>query len=455
MRKLVALRASVVGSTAMLLLIPFSSSNFITSVAGADPAPSASPAQLAVDQLPGELVEAIGRDLKISPAEYLNRAAKAQELGTYAREFRAERPESFAGAWMGQDGHPIVAVTSNEAAQIAARAGYQTRIAPISADGLERSLAELNRWISAMPREAATSVNSIAIDVLNSQLVVDIANSPAGHMLNLPTLLANVKVILSPGGGGANERTPMGGDTYVTARQALKDTPMAEIGVCSFGFNASDAAGRAINVTAGHCDPNAQGGGVNAPVFVPDPRDLDKSPEAGMFTHSTLGDPATGLDYALIELNSRAVRNGLDRPTVRGAGGTTLTITGTAAPVVGAPVCKSGQTSTFTCGVVAADRVETQLFTEDGTSRLVRGFASTACTLAGDSGGAIVTGTLALGITSGSNASTAPNCVEANLVLAPDGGTASLGIPIREIIANANSTGSASGLVIRTSQSPA
>ncbi|RZL73810.1 MAG: protease, partial [Rhodococcus sp. (in: high G+C Gram-positive bacteria)] len=130
-------------------------------------------------------------------------------------------------------------------------------------------------------------------------------------------------------------------------------------------------------------------------------------------------------------------------PTVRGANGSTVTVTGTASPVIGAPVCKSGQSSSFTCGVVAADRVETQLFMEDGTSRTVRGFASTACTLAGDSGGAIVTGTLALGITSGSNSGGAPDCTEANLALAQFGGTASLGIPIDQVT-------SATGATVRT-----
>jgi hypothetical protein len=95
--------------------------------------------------------------------------------------------------------------------------------------------------------------------------------------------------------------------------------------------------------------------------------------------------------------------------------------------------------------VVAADHVETQLFMADGSNRVINGFAGTACTLAGDSGGAIVTGTLALGITSGSNASGAPNCTEANLVLAPEGGTANLGIPVADIVAAAGS-----GLQVRT-----
>jgi hypothetical protein len=454
MRTFVALRAAVVGSTAMLLLVPLSTSSSLTAVAGAEPA--AQLTQLTAEQLPGELVDAVTRDLGISATEYLSRAAKAQQLGSYAREFRAAHPNAYAGAWMGQDGKGVVAVTSNEAAQIAAQAGYETQISPISADGLERSLTELNRWISGLPREAAGQVNSVAVDLLNNQIVLDIVNTPAGHVLNLPTLLANIKVILSPGGGGPVDPRPMGGDTYISSKLAIRDTPLARVTVCSFGFNAVDAGGRALNISAGHCDPNVGTSG-NAPVYVPDLHNIDNSAEVGTFAHSTLGNPVNGLDYSLIALNDYAKQSGFDQPNVRGANGTTVTVTGTAAPVVGAPVCKSGQSSTFTCGVVVADRVETQLFTEDGTSRVVRGFATTACTLAGDSGGAIVSGTLAMGITSGSNSSSAPSCTQANLTLAQDGGTASLGIPIRDIIADVNATaagGLGAGLEVRTSVNP-
>jgi hypothetical protein len=102
---------------------------------------------------------------------------------------------------------------------------------------------------------------------------------------------------------------------------------------------------------------------------------------------------------------------------------------------------------------VVADRVETQLYTTDGASKTVRGFASSACTLGGDSGGAIVTGTLALGITSGSNAADAPDCKDANIDLAQYGGTASLGIPIRSILSDINAHsggGLGAGIAVRT-----
>ncbi|WP_454199807.1 S1 family peptidase [Nocardia sp. Marseille-Q1738] len=447
MRKLVARRAAVkaVAIASTVLLAPL----FGTTAASAVPE---APAQLGVDNLPPELVQAIARDLKMTPTEYLDRAARAQQLRDYARDFRSERPDSYAGAWIGADGKPVVAVTSLDAAKIAAADGYQTSLAPVSADSLENSLVQLNQWITGLPREISQGINSVAIDFLNSQLVLSVANTPAGHLLNLPTLLANIKVILSPNGGGPVERRPMGGDTYISTPGSLQDASLRAVDVCSFGFNSIDASGNALNISAGHCDPNVGKGNQEATVYYPNVRDIPASPELGTFVHASLGGPAA-LDYSVIKLNERAVRAGMDQPTVRGANGTTLWITGTADPITGAPVCKSGQSSTFTCGFVVADRVETQLYTAEGESKTVRGFASSACTLGGDSGGAIVSGTLALGITSGSNAADAPNCNEANIGLAQYGGTASLGIPIRAILADIDASsggGIGSGIAVRT-----
>ncbi|MFC9996432.1 S1 family peptidase [Nocardia sp. NPDC127526] len=443
MRKFMARRATVIGFAAAVLAGPL-----LTTA----PATAESPNQLAAENLPAELAQAIERDLRMTPVEYLDRAAKAQQLQDYAKEFRTERPEEFAGAWMGADGKPVLAVTSLDAARVVAEDGYQTRLAPINADGLEGSLDQLNKWIGGLPREISGAINSVAIDFLNSQLVVNVANTPGGHLLNLPTLIANIKVILSPDAGGPIERRPMGGDTYISAPTSLGDSSLQSVDVCSFGFNATDASGNALNISAGHCNPNLGKANDRASVYLPDVKNLIASPQVGTFVHSQVGGGAA-LDYSVIELNADAVAAGMDQPSVRGANGTTLAITGIANPITGAPVCKSGQSSTFTCGFVIADRVETQLYTSEGQSKTVRGFASSACTLGGDSGGAIVSGTLALGITSGSNAADAPNCNEANAVMAQYGGTATLGIPIRAILADieANSGGGlGNGIQVRT-----
>ncbi|MFI5781086.1 S1 family peptidase [Nocardia sp. NPDC051570] len=447
MRKMPARRATVKAAA-----VAFASTVLLGPLFAAPAQASPVPTQPTADQLPPELAQAISRDLKMTPTEYLDRAAQAQQLRDYARQFRAERPDEFAGAWLGPDGKPIMAVTSLDAARIAATDGYQTRLAPISANSLETSLDQLAQWIGGLPRDLSSAINSVAVDFLNSQLVVSVANTPAGHVLNLPTLIANIKVVLSPNGGGPVERRPMGGDTYISAPTSLEDEALKSVDVCSFGFNSVDSAGNALNISAGHCDPNIGKGNEQADVWVPNVHDIKASPHVGSFVRAQLGG-RSGLDYSVIKLNDRAVKAGMDQPSVRGANGTTLTVTGVADPIVGAPVCKSGQSSTFTCGFVVADRVETQLYTADGESKTVRGFASSACTLGGDSGGAIVSGTLALGITSGSNAADAPDCGEANVGLAQYGGTASLGIPVRAILddIDANSDGGlGSGITVRT-----
>lgn len=420
---MLARRAAVLSASAVLLLSPFG--------ATASAQPADAPTQLGAHELPAELVEAIDRDLQMTPQEYLDRAATAQQLSSYASTFRADHPDAFAGAWIGEDGEEIVAVTSSDAADAARQDGYTTRMAPVSAAGLEQGLSDVNTWIATLPRELSSQINSAAIDFLNNRIVIDVVNSPIGRALNLPTIVAGVKVVLSPGSGGPVDGRPMGGDTYVTTAGPLRETPTDRIGVCSFGFNGTDADGSAVNISAGHCNPEQ---GTASSVYLPDRENIDASEEIGRFDRSAVGSAAGGLDYSVIALNDKGVAAGLDRPTVRGANGTTLDITGTARPVVGAPICKSGQSSSFTCGLVVADTVETQLLMEDGTSRTVRGFAGTACTLAGDSRGAIVTGSLALGVTSGSNASMAPNCTEANLVLSTEGGTANLGIPVVDIL---------------------
>ncbi|MDG8247676.1 hypothetical protein OK843_11200, partial [Streptococcus pneumoniae] len=69
------------------------------SAAVATAAPTLSgPTQLPADRLPAELVAAVQRDLHLSPQEYLDRAAAAQQLRSYADDFRQQNPADFAGA---------------------------------------------------------------------------------------------------------------------------------------------------------------------------------------------------------------------------------------------------------------------------------------------------------------------------------------------------------------------
>src|SRR6478735_12126826 len=139
MRKWTALRAAVAASALTLILGTTVSVSDLASTASAEPtAPIA---------MPTELVEAISRDLHLTAEQYLERSAQAQELGTYARDFRGMWPNEFTGAWLNPDGHAVIGVTSDTAAAHAARDGYQTRMMPISANDLDRNVGVLNRHI--------------------------------------------------------------------------------------------------------------------------------------------------------------------------------------------------------------------------------------------------------------------------------------------------------------------
>ncbi|SEM08759.1 Ig-like domain repeat protein [Rhodococcus maanshanensis] len=149
---------------------------------------------------------------------------------------------------------------------------------------------------------------------------------------------------------------------------------------CSFGFNGTDGAGNAVNITAGHCD-FSRGGSPR--VFV-----------GGSYVGAFEKVAFEGFDYGLIRIDAR---NRFENNFVSTYGGAPVRITGTADPVVGAPVCKSGEITGFTCGKITA--VDVSMNSGPRGARVPNAFAAKVCSIPGDSGGAIVTGTKALGIT--------------------------------------------------------
>ncbi|MFM1730756.1 S1 family peptidase [Prescottella soli] len=370
--------------------------------------PGTGQAAPSADRLPAGLVAAIQRDLHLTPQEYLERADAAQQVAGYASDLRRVDPGAFGGARLDLDGVPTVAVTSPEAAARVVAAGYRAEFVPSPIDAPEGTPVQPNR------------------------------------RSNTPMSVPRFEV--------ASGTDPIGGDAYITTVEPIATA--RSFMVCSFGFTAADSAGTPLALSAGHCDPSrATAGTANAAaVYAPNRTDIPNSPRVGEFARSGIGSAGGGLDYSVIRLTPEAAAGGLGKPTVRGADGDVLTITGTAVPVAGAPVCKSGQRSGYTCGTVQAAAYTTDLFGNSGESWSVHGFTHDACTLAGDSGGAIITGTRALGITSGSTVADAAGCTQAVAA----GGVLSFGIPVRDILAqvNGSSCAAGSGIAVRTAANP-
>ncbi|UAJ80551.1 cell wall-binding repeat-containing protein [Leifsonia sp. ZF2019] len=174
---------------------------------------------------------------------------------------------------------------------------------------------------------------------------------------------------------------------------------------CSVGFNGNGPGGAAQYVTAGHCKIGTPQSAINQIV--------QTAPgQSGPFG-ATIGSMVEGsFQYGGGVDSGRIAVTGSGVAPVPGvstwAGGTgspsaaPLTVRGDTTGVVGAAVCKSGSTTGWTCGhILAVDQLV------DVDDQEVNAILTDACVLEGDSGGAAVVGSYALGVTSASSYTTA------------------------------------------------
>ncbi|WP_426938853.1 S1 family peptidase [Pseudarthrobacter sp. S3] len=181
--------------------------------------------------------------------------------------------------------------------------------------------------------------------------------------------------------------------------------------ICSTGFSAFDSAGLPAVLTAGHC--SADGDAETATLqFQGVPAGL-----LGKFGFSQFGgpgnstvlhplDPANpgnvGTDIAVIE-ELRADLDPLPAASTWGdpsEPGPDVKIIGTAAPVVGQPVCRSGRTSAWSCGTIdeVGIYVVRGITSAPADLRAFNGFLSfDVQSSGGDSGGPWVSGNYAVG----------------------------------------------------------
>ncbi|WP_068154513.1 S1 family peptidase [Rhodococcus phenolicus] len=400
MRRSFARRAAVIGSAALLLLGP--------AVALAQ----AEPADKPVD-LPTELVDALARDLGISPERFVTDADRSQELAQFAATAREKFSDVFAGVWLDEQGTPTVGLTEGEGHDAARDAaedeGFTVRPAERSEGELEGLSKQLNDWLDTQPPAIADLVRGIAIDVVNNDVVVRAADV-AG--LQLPDALQGARVLLAPAtlepellklepiAGLASPDSLFGGDAYAAfgAGTGLR---------CSLGFNGVDGSNRPVNITAGHCDPNRAQAGTQYASEVFQVIGDGLGQRVGTFEKTILD----RRDYALIRPTAEA-RGRFENNGVRVPYAAPLPVTGVAEPVVGAPVCKSGVRTGYSCGVVTGANQSVEI----GHRVLDSGFSTNLCALQGDSGGTLVSGTLALGISSASNVGQYQMCEIAGVV---------------------------------------
>ncbi|MGW4088581.1 trypsin-like serine protease [Nocardia sp. NPDC004750] len=363
--------------------------------------------------LPAELVAAVTRDLKISPDEYLHRAELAQQVAAFATTAQRQYPAVFGGSWLDDAGKAVVALAqgpgADEAKKAAESAGFEVRNVAKSEAALRGEKSAFERWLEGQPESVRSLVRGAVVDTVNNAIAVRV--DQVG--LPMPNFIDPARVIVMAPPVAGEQGTLQAGDIAGDARGALAggDGYASVAGRsslrCSLGFNGTDRNGNTVNITAGHCNPDIPSAGSGNAAGVYDINGDRLGAQLGVFQKSVLGEQ----DYSIIRINDQA-KDRFANNGVRAPGAAPIPVEGVATPVVGAPVCKSGARTGFSCGVVNAVDQTVQV----GARELTQSFSANICALPGDSGGPIVTGRLALGISSASSVADYPICEIPNLI---------------------------------------
>lgn len=313
--------------------------------------------------LPSGQLRALERDLGLDPAEVDDRLALDAATATVERALSGELGAVYAGTWVDADaGAPVVAVTDPAAVADVEAAGATAVV-------VDRSQAELDD-VAAQLDAARTpdAVQAWYVDVTTNEVVVEALDPAAAEAFVAASgtdgSAVRTEVVDAPYEPVADVR---GGDRYIS-----RDPGGWSGSACSIGFAVQGGF-----VTAGHC------GAAGKEVLT--------AGWARMGTVQAASFP--GHDYAWVRVDA-----GFSPvPRVNDYAGGTVGVAGSVEAPVGASVCRSGATTGWRCGVIEQKNITVNYGT--GTvSGLARG---SACAEGGDSGGSVVSGDQAQGVTSG------------------------------------------------------
>ncbi|TAP41110.1 S1 family peptidase [Arthrobacter sp. S39] len=379
------------------------------------------------------LAEAVSRDLGLTPEEF-NAAGELGRQAAAAAEALSGVP-GYTGTRL-QDGRILVSGSGPElearVAELAASTPSLTLEppAPEAADGTpgtELAVSEQQLFQAYVREVGPQGLQAVAYS--DGKFVIraggtNAAESTTGRMVpgkgspaaaekvsaeDFVARFANVK--LDAGTDLAPEADLVGGQGY-----------FADTGeICSTGFSAFDPAGLPSVLTAGHCsdDGAAEQASLEFPAWT-------AAGPLGTFGFSQFGGPGNtsivgdednpanvGTDVAVIGsiaagLEPQPVASTWNDPSQTGPD---VKIIGTAAPVEGQPVCRSGRTSAWSCGTID----EVGIYVVQGRSgnpadlRAFSGFLSFAVqSSGGDSGGPWLSGNYAVGIHAAGEGAGAP-----------------------------------------------
>lgn len=322
----------------------------------ASAAPASETPEAALDGVDPGLLDALAAELGTDAEgaeEVLVLQGDAAEVSEVLSEGTAE---GYAGSWLEESTGTVFAAVTTPEAEAAALAAGAT---PVAA---ERSIADLEEVVDDLAAtEVPDNVGSWWVDVESNTVVVDVVDDG----------VADAEEFVADAG------VPQDAISYATGVEAPETLASIRGGMAYYIGSGRCSVGFAVQggfVTAGHC------GSVGA------------STTYGTFQGSSF----PGDDYAWVSTPGHDPVG-----QVEDYSGGTVAVTGSTSAAVGATVCRSGSTTGWSCGQVQAYNA-TVSYAEGTVTGLIR---TSVCAEPGDSGGSLLAGNQAQGVTSGGSGS--------------------------------------------------
>ncbi len=314
-----------------------------------------------------EAVDAAARDLGVSAARAAEKLAAQGRAAALAADLTAALGDRAAGTHLDGADRLVVAVT-DEAAAAEARGGRDREGRPTAWPRLEQAAA----WSGTRRPWASRSA-----DVTTNGLVVEVPEGTDASAFVAAAQATGVPVTVRSVPEAVRTYAYYGGEALL----------LGGGGRCSAGFISQARSGNQYVITAGHCN---SGGTAR-----------DESGAAiGAFAAASF----PGNDYAAVRINSPSSLGSQGAVATsgiiygQGAGESGIVdITSAGRVPVGSTVCRAGSTTGYFCGTVQGYN-STVRYAEGSVGGLTR---TTVCAEPGDSGGALIAGSQAQGVTSG------------------------------------------------------
>ncbi|MEI7029380.1 S1 family peptidase [Streptomyces pratensis] len=322
-----------------------------------------------------EMVQALAESLGVSEKAAVARLDREARQQDRFAELRKDRVDTL-GAFFAADGSLVVNAADAEAAEQVRAAGLKVRVPERGEAALDRIKAQLD---AKAVRSAPAGVSAWSVDLASDTVTVEVNGaSDAATRAFLKAAKSN----------GDAVRVVEGRTKLETQAVVPPGSRMTFDGyLCSVGYGATDRSGNQVLVTAGHCVEDLPALSYNGSRFA-----------TATHTRFALGARSVDMGIAAVDSDDSI---GLDVTTYGKAGA--VPVRGSKRAPSGAALCKSGQTTGWTCGKVGSYNVSVTYTDQNGgPDTVVTGLASSSvCTQGGDSGGAYISGDQAQGMTSG------------------------------------------------------